>query len=101
MKVKFTTPLLEGLYNEDEKAIKKSKLSKQVITLYLKKINALEEACSLSDLWKCNGNNLEKIGDHRSIRLNDKRRVEIDFEDGYIKVVDILRISNHYGNKIR
>ena len=30
------------------------------------------------------------------MRLNEKRRLEIEFVDGVIQVVDVLQISNHY-----
>ena len=101
MRIKFTTTLLKNLYEEDPKTVIKSWLQPEIIDAYWDAIEALEEAETKREIYNVRWYNLEKIGDHWSMRLNNKRRVEIDFEDWYVKVVAILRISNHYWNKIR
>ena len=96
MEIKFSTSKLEAVYLWDEKEVIKSWLHPYVIKAYRKAIYFLSNATSMLDIREYRWYNLEKYKDHRSMRLNEKRRLEIEFVDGVIQVVDVLQISNHY-----
>lgn len=102
MQINFSTSRLELLYLGDEKEVLRAKLDFTILKSYRKAIFFLSNTVSFPEIWKVRGYNLEKIDNHWSIRLNDQRRLEIEFtKDWEIQVVDILQISNHYWEKIR
>ena len=79
MQINFSTSLLEKLYFCDDRAIRKTGLPLYICDSHCELIDFLKKSEKLSDIWKFNGFNLEKYEDHRSMRLNDKWRVHIDF----------------------
>ena len=101
MEIKFSTSKLEALCQGDKKIEIKSWLHSEIIRAYRKAIYFLSSAESKLDIKGIWGYNLEKYKDHWSMRLNDKRRLEIDFINWGIQVIDILQISNHYWNYFR
>ncbi len=101
MQINFSTSRLELLYLGDEKEVLRAKLDFIIPKAYRKAIYFLRNTVSFPEIWKVRGYNLERIDDHWRIRLNDQRRLEIEFKDREVQVVDILQISNHYNEIIR
>ena len=79
MQINFSTSRLELLYLGDEKEVLRAKLDFTILKSYRKAIFFLSNTVSFPAIWKVSGYNLEKIDDHWSIRLNDQRRLEIEF----------------------
>ncbi len=102
MQINFTTSTLEALYFWEKKEVLRAKLSLPILKKYRKAILDLYNATSFPEIWKIRSYNLEKVEDHWSMKLNDQRRLEIEFsKDWETNVVDILQISNHYNEIIR
>ena len=101
MKIKFSTSTLEKLYLGDEEVIINKKIPFSIVKSYIETVDFLSVIKHSLEIRQVRWYNLEKIWDHRSMRLNQKRRLEVKFEKWVIQVVDILQISNHYWNKIR
>jgi len=81
MQINFSTSRLELLYLGDKKEVLRAKLDFIILKAYRKAIFFLSNTVSFPEIWKVRGYNLEKIDDHWSIRLNDQRRLEIEFKD--------------------
>lgn len=88
---------------ESGKPTKKFRLSQGIIDKFLMRVDALEAADSIHDLWQHPALNFEKLQgyEHRfSIRLNLQYRLEIEIEwindEKTIGNIELLDISKHY-----
>ena len=104
MQVLFRNARLESLYQAGRSP--KGKLPVDLIKRFCLRIQVLEAADSIFDLWKSPSLNLEKMRGHEnlfSLRVNDQYRLEfeIEFEDeGQTRgKVSVLNLSDHYGGK--
>ena len=101
MEVFLADKQLEALYTTGQS--KKLKLPEQVIEKFFATVQKIEASVTIHDLWADNGLHFKKLGgkgDHFSMRLNNKYRLEmaIEWEDDEqtIGKFFLLTISNHY-----
>ncbi len=101
MNFRFSNKDLEKLYTTGKS--RKYKLSKDIIDKFFARIQQIEAAIDLYDLWKDKGLNFEKMegsNSRHSMRLKLKYRLEMEIEwqntENTIGEFVIDSISNHY-----
>lgn len=101
MEFEFNNKELEALYTSGKS--KKLKLSRDIIDKFFARIQQIEAAHSIYDLWNDKGLNFEKLQGHSnlySMRLKLKYRLEmqIKWKNDEKTVGDFLLtdITNHY-----
>lgn len=103
MQIDFKNKHLVELYTKGKS--KKYNLPQTVITKFFMRMQQMESAVSIYDLWKSPSVNFEKMKGHEnkySLRLDGKWRLEIEIQwknkektEGDIYVLDITK---HYGD---
>jgi len=104
MEVVFEKEYLSDLYYNGKAADKKHRFRPDVIKRYKLRIEILEGAASVEDLYQINSLRYEVLkGDKKgisSIRVNDQYRVEFTTSkvesETIVTVCNILELSNHY-----
>lgn len=101
MNFRFSNKDLEKLYTTGKS--KKYKLSNDIIDKFFARIQQIEAANDIYDLWKDKGLNFEKMEGFEtrySMRLKLKYRLEIEIEwqnaENTIGKFMVDEISNHY-----
>lgn len=101
MEFRFENKDLERLYTEGKS--RKYKLPDDIIDKFFARIQQIEAASNIYDLWKDKGLNFEKLQgfDHRfSMRLKNKYRLEVSIDwlnaEKTIGEFAIIEVSNHY-----
>lgn len=101
MEFRFDNKDLEKLYTEGKS--KKLKLATDIIDKFFARIQQIEAANDIYDLWNDKGLNFEKLQGYDSrysMRLKSKYRLEMIVEwranDKNIGEFIIIEISNHY-----
>ncbi len=101
MEFNFENKDLEKLYVDGRS--KKYKLPNDIIDKFFARIQQIEAATTIYDLWKNKGLNFEKLQGQKnlySMRLKLKYRLEIRIEwlnkEKTIGNFNIVEISNHY-----
>ena len=101
MEFKFGNKELENLYITGKS--KKLKLPNDIIDKYFARVQQIEAANSIYDLWNDKGLNFEKLQGYTnlySMRLKLKYRLEIEVEwenkEQTSGCFVIIKISNHY-----
>ena len=101
MEFKFNNKELEALYTSGKS--KKMKLTSDIIEKFFARIQQIEAANTIYDLWNDKGLNFEKLQGHPnlySMRLKMKYRLEMEIEwknnEKTIGDFTITKISNHY-----
>jgi plasmid maintenance system killer protein len=95
VKLKFKHESMELLYRD--KDYQDRRLPNELRRAYIKKCFILETLENIQDLKNYRGLNFEHYKDHYSIRVNNQRRIEFDY-DSYknITIIEVLDITNHY-----
>jgi len=104
MDVKFDKDYLSELYYEGKCSDKKHRFQPNVIKVYKRRIELLENAPGIESLYKYNALNYKALqGDKKgleSIRVNDQYRIEFKtskvVSDTVITICNIIELSNHY-----
>lgn len=104
MKVVFKKEYLSQLYYIGKTSDKKHRYQPEVIRKYKLRIDVLESADCIEDLFPINALHYEVLrGDKAgisSIRVNDKYRIEFKVSnveaETVLTVCNILELSNHY-----
>ncbi|MDR1809724.1 MAG: type II toxin-antitoxin system RelE/ParE family toxin [Prevotella sp.] len=104
MEITFEQEYLSELYYKGKTSDKKRRFQPDVITRYKLRIEALESADCIEDLFQFNALHYEVLkGDKAgisSIRVNDKYRIEFRASkvesETVVTVCNILELSNHY-----
>ncbi|MDR1730184.1 MAG: type II toxin-antitoxin system RelE/ParE family toxin [Prevotellaceae bacterium] len=104
MEVVFEKEYLSDLYYKGKTTDKKHRFQPEIIKLYKLRIETLENAAGIEDLFQINSFRYEALkGDKAgisSIRVNDQYRIE--FTTGNIEsetivtICNILELSHHY-----
>jgi len=101
MNFSFSNKDLETLYTTGKS--KKYRLSNDIIDKFFARIQQIEAANTIYDLWNDKGLNFEKMqgsGNNYSMRLKIKYRLEMEIEwknnEKIIGDFIIKEISNHY-----
>ncbi|MEO0123724.1 MAG: type II toxin-antitoxin system RelE/ParE family toxin [candidate division WOR-3 bacterium] len=101
MEVKFRNPKLLELYQKGKS--KKYVLGSEVVKKFSLRIEILQAAVNIYDLWKSPSLHFEKMTgyDKRySVRIDKKHRLEFEIEwtddKKTVGVVKIIEISKHY-----
>lgn len=88
---------------ESGKPTKKYRLSQDIIDKFLMRVDALEAAVTIHDLWQHPALNFEKLQGYEnrfSLRLNRQYRLEIEIEwineENTIGKIELLDITKHY-----
>lgn len=88
---------------ESGKSTKKYRLSQDIIDKFLMRVDALEAAVTIHDLWQHPALNFEKLQGYEnrfSLRLNRQYRLEIEIEwindEKTIGKIELLDITKHY-----
>jgi proteic killer suppression protein len=104
MVIKFDKQYLEELYKEGKTTDKKYRFQPGVIKKYQSRIETLEGAERVEELFTINSLHYEVLkGDKKgisSIRVNDQYRIEFKttqvVSETVVTICDILELSNHY-----
>ncbi|MDR2911236.1 MAG: type II toxin-antitoxin system RelE/ParE family toxin [Bacteroidales bacterium] len=104
MIVTFEKEYLRNLYEKGKSEDKKYRFQPDVIKKYKKRIETLQDAERIENLFAINALNYEVLkGDKAgisSIRVNDKYRIEFMVTDNGVEsvvtVCNIIELSNHY-----
>ena len=104
MEVYFEKEYLSDLYYKGKTTDKKYRFQPEVIKRYKLRIETLESAASIEDLYQINSLHYEVLkGDKRgisSIRVNDQYRIEFTTNkiesETVVIVCNILELSKHY-----
>ncbi|MDR2475459.1 MAG: type II toxin-antitoxin system RelE/ParE family toxin [Bacteroidales bacterium] len=104
MEIKFEKEYLSDLYYKGKTTDKKHRFQPEVIKRYKLRIETLEDADSIEDLYQINALHYEVLkGDKKgisSIRVNDQYRIEFTTSkvesETIVTVCNILELSNHY-----
>lgn len=103
MQVVFDNRQIATLYETRQN--RKLKLPQPVITKFIMRIQQLEAAIDIHDLWKTatlNFKKLERYPNRYSVRIDIKWRLEmeIDWQDKEktMGIIHIIKISKHYGD---
>lgn len=104
MEITFEKEYLSELYYKGKTSDKKHRFQPEVIKKYKLRIEALESADCMEDLFQINTFHYEALkGDKAgisSIRVNDKYRIEFTASkietETVVTVCNILELSNHY-----
>ena len=104
MEIVFEKKYLSELYYKGKTADKKYRFQPEVIKRYKLRIEALESATSIEDLFQINSLHYEVLkGDKKgisSIRVNDQYRIEFTLNkvesETIVTICNILELSNHY-----
>jgi len=104
MKIVFEKEYLSELYYKGKTVDKKHRFQSDVIKRYKLRIETLENAISIEDLFQINSLHYEILkGDKKgisSIRVNDQYRIEFTISivesETVITICNILELSNHY-----
>jgi len=101
MHVDFRNKHLVNLYQDGKS--KKYKVPQEILKKFFMRIQELEAARDIHDIWKKPSLNYEKMQGYEnrySIRIQDKWRleIEIEWENAEMTVGDIyvVELSNHY-----
>jgi len=101
MDFRFDNKDLEKLYTEGKS--RKYRLPEDIIDKFFARIQQIEAANDIYDLWKDKGLNFEKLQGYESrysIRLKLKYRLEMIVEwqnnENSVGEFSIIEISNHY-----
>lgn len=104
MKIVFEKEYLSELYYNGKMSDKKHRFQPEIIKRYKLRIEALESADGIEDLFRINSFHYEVLkGDKKgisSIRVNDQYRIEFTTHkmesETVVTVCNILEISKHY-----
>jgi Plasmid maintenance system killer protein len=104
MEIFFEKEYLSDLYYKGKTADKKYRFQPDVIKRYKLRIETLENAADIEDLYQINSLRFEVMkGDKKgisSIRVNDQYRIEFTTNkvesETIITICNILELSNHY-----
>ena len=104
MEIAFEKKYLSELYYKGKTSEKKYRFQPEVIKRYKLRIDTLENAVNLEDLYQINALHYEVLkGDKAgisSIRVNDKYHIEFTTNkieaETIITICNILELSNHY-----
>ena len=104
MEITFEQEYLSELYYKEKTSDKKHRFQQDVIKRYKLRIETLESADCIEDLFQINALHYEVLkGDKAgisSIRVNDKYRIEFQASkvesETVVTVCNILELSNHY-----
>ncbi len=104
MEITFEKEYLSELYYKGKTSDKKYRFQPEVIKRYKLRIEALESADCIEDLFQINALHYEALkGDKAgisSIRVNDKYRIEFTASkietETVVTVCNIIELSNHY-----
>ncbi|MDR2449677.1 MAG: type II toxin-antitoxin system RelE/ParE family toxin [Prevotellaceae bacterium] len=104
MEIVFEKEYLSELYYKGKTSDKKHRFQPEVVKRYKLRIEALENANSVEDLFRINALHYEVLkGDKKgisSVRVNDQYRVEFTTHkvesETVVTVCNILELSNHY-----
>jgi proteic killer suppression protein len=104
MEITFAEEYLSELYYKGKTSDKKHRLQPEIIKRYKLRIEALESADCVEDLFQINALHYEVLkGDKTgisSIRVNDQYRIEFTTNkvesETVVTVYNILGLSNHY-----
>ncbi|KAA6339361.1 hypothetical protein EZS27_012691 [termite gut metagenome] len=104
MEIVFEKEYLSELYYNGKASDKKHRFQSEVIKRYKLRIEALESANCIEDLFQINTLHYEVLkGDKKdisSIRVNDQYRIEFTTNkiesETIVTVCNILELSNHY-----
>jgi len=104
MEIYFEKEYLSDLYYKGKTADKKYRFQPNVIKRYKLRIETLEDAAGIEDLYQIHSLRYEVLkGDKKgisSIRVNDQYRIEFTTNnvesETIITVCNILELSNHY-----
>ena len=104
MEIHFDKEYLSDLYFKGKTTDKKYRFQPDVIKRYKLRIETLEDAVSVEDLYQINSLHYEVLkGDKaglESIRVNDQYRIEFTTNEieseTIVTVCNILELSNHY-----
>ena len=101
LEIKFKNDNLRELYEQGKS--KKYKLQKDIVKRFIMRINQLEAANDIYDLWQNKSLNFEKLEGNKnlySIRVNEQYRIELEIEwldENKTKgIINIVELSNHY-----
>jgi len=104
MEITFDKKYLSELYYKGKCNDKKHRFQPQIIKMYKKRIELLENVPGVESLYKYNSLNYEKLkGDKEgleAVRINDQYRIEFKTKQVISEVVtticNIIELSNHY-----
>ena len=104
MEIVFEKKYLSDLYYNGETTDKKYRFQPEIIKRYKLRIEALESATSVDDLFQINSFHYEVLkGDKKgisSIRVNSQYRIEFTISkvesETIVTICNILELSNHY-----
>lgn len=104
MEIIFEKEYLSDLYYKGKTADKKHRFQPDVVKRYKLRIEALEGAASVEDLFRINSLRYEVLkGDKKgisSIRVNDQYRIEFTVSkaelETLVTICNIMELSNHY-----
>ena len=104
MEIVFEKEYLSDLYYDGKTADKNYRFQPDIINRYKLRIETLEDAESVEDLYQINSLRYEVLkGDKKgisSIRVNDQYRIEFTTNkvesETIVTVCNILELSNHY-----
>jgi len=104
MKIKFDKQYLEELYKVGRTTDKKYRFQPNIVKKYQSRIETLESAEKIEDLYIINSLHYEVLkGDKKgisSIRVNDQYRIEFTTKkvvnETVVTICNILELTNHY-----
>ena len=103
MQVEFRNKALIQLYKDGKS--RKYKLPQGILTKFFMRIQQLEAAIDIYDLWKTTSLNFEKLkgfASRYSVRLSEKWRLEFEVEwkdkERTKGNIYVMEISEHYGD---
>ena len=104
MEVHFEKEYLSDLYYKGKTTDKKYRFQPEVIKRYKLRIETLEDAASVEDLYPIKSLHYEVLkGDKaglESVRVNDQYRIEFKTSkvesETIVTICNILELSNHY-----
>ena len=103
MEVRFKSKRILQLYETGQH--KKYPLQHSVLKKFFMRIQQLEAAATIHDLWKTSSLNFEHLDGHKtpySIRIDQKWRLEFDVDwtnkEKTVGIIHICEISKHYGD---
>jgi len=104
MEIKFDKKYLSELYYNGKCSDKKRRFQPQIVKIYKKRIDLLENVPSVESLYKYNALHYEVLqGDKKgleSIKVNDQYRIEFSTtkieSETIVTVCNIIELSNHY-----
>ena len=104
MVIKFDKEYLEELYKVGKTTDKKYRFQPSVVKKYQSRIDTLESAEKVENLFTINSLHYEVLKGEKkgisSIRVNDQYRIEFKttqvVSETVVTICDILELSNHY-----